>query len=121
AAVLGGPQAPSLVVRIAGPDASLDAAVAQVRALLDRLRHGALRDEDRTRAATAVAAARLASSLDPQARIVGLWRGEPSSPTPVAPSLDDLRSFSAATLRDEALVIVAARPPRSPLEKTSSR
>jgi hypothetical protein len=121
AGVVGGPQAPSLVVRVAGSDASLDDAVAQVRALLDRLRHGALRDEDRARAATAVAAARLASSLDPQARIVGLWRGEPSSPTPVAPSLDDLRSFSAATLRDEALVIVAARPPRSPLEKTSSR
>jgi hypothetical protein len=121
AAVLGPPQSPSLVVRLAGPDASLDDAVAQVRALLDRLRHGALRDDDRSRATAAVARARRASSLDPRARIVALWRGEPSSPSaPVAPSLEDLRSFSAASLRDEALVIVAARPPRSPLDKTTS-
>ena len=123
AAVLGPPQSASLVVRLAGPDASLDDAVAQVRALLDRLRHGALRDDDRSRATAAIARARLASSLDPRARIVALWRGEPPSPSaPVAPSLEDLRSFSAASLRDEALVIVAARPPRSPLDKnTSSR
>ena len=114
AAVLGAPQALSLVVRLVGPDASIDSAVAQVRALLDRLRHGALRDEDRTRAGAALARTKQASSLDPRARLIELWRGQPSSP---APSLDDLRAFAAASLRDEAFVIVAARPPRPPPDK----
>ncbi len=118
AVVLGAPQAPSLVVRLVGPDASIDPAVAQVRALLDRLRRGALRDEDRARAAGALARARLAASLDPRARVIDLWRSEPSSP---APSLEDLRAFAAAALHDEAFVIVAARPPRPPVEKTSAR
>ena len=114
-AVLGAPQAPALVVRLVGSDASLDAAVAQVRALLDRLRRGALRDEDRARAGGALARARLAASLDPRARVIDLWRGEPTATTPAAalPSLEDLRAFAAATLRDEAFVIVAARPPRA--------
>jgi hypothetical protein len=114
AAVLGAPQSPALVVRVVGSDASLDAAVAQVRALLDRLRHGALRDEDRDRAAGALGRARLAASLDPRARVIDLWRGDPSTleAHDPAPSLDDLRAFAAATLRDEAFIIVAARPPR---------
>ncbi len=118
AAVLGAPQTPSLVVRLAGPDANIDASVAQVRALLDRLRQGALRDEDGARAAAAIARAHLAAALEPRARIIDLWRGEAS---PAAPSIDDLRAFAAATLHDEAFVIVAARPPRPPVEKTSAR
>src|ERR1019366_4373657 len=94
-----------------GPDLSIDAAVAQVRALLDRLRHGALREEDRARAAAALARGKLAGALDPRARVVDLWRGEPPA---AVPSIDDLRAFAAATLRDEAFVIVAARPARPP-------
>ena len=90
AVVLGAPQASALVVRLVGPDASIDAAVAQVRALLDRLRHGALREEDRAKAAGALARTRLAASLDPRARIINLWRGEAPSPSP---SLDDLRAL----------------------------
>ncbi len=114
AAVLGAPETPTLVIRLVGSDASLDAAVAQLRALLDRLRHGALRDEDRSRAAAALGRAHLAASLDPRARVIDLWRAASTSPVlpSPAPSLEDLRSFAAATLRDEALVIVAARPPR---------
>jgi hypothetical protein len=108
--VLGSPQASALVVRVVGADLSIDAAVAQVRALLDRLRHGALREEDRTRAAAALSRAKLASSLDPRARVVDLWRGDGPAPTP---SIDDLRAFATATLQDEAFVIVAARPPRA--------
>jgi hypothetical protein len=118
AVVLGAPQTPSLVVRLVGPDASIDPAVAQVRALLDRLRHGALRSEDRAKAAGAIARAELAASLDPRARVIDLWRGEPPSP---APSLDDLRAFAASALRDETFVIVAARPPRPAPDKTPDR
>lgn len=109
ASVVGEPRSPALVVRMAGPDASLDGAVAQVRALLERLRQGGLADADRTRAASSVARAALAWSLDPRARTIRLWRGASPSPDP---SLDALRAFAAATLRDEALVVVAARPPR---------
>jgi hypothetical protein len=110
AAVLGAPRAPALVVRVVGPDASLDAAVAQARALLNRLRQGALKAEDRARAASFLGRASLTAQLEPRARAIRLWRGE----TPdTAPSLDDLHAFAAAVLRDEALVIVGARPPRS--------
>jgi hypothetical protein len=115
ASVLGAPQAPVLIVRLAGPDPAIDSAVAQVRALLDRLRQGALRDDDRARAGAALSRGALASSLDPRARVVDLWRGEPPAPLP---SIDDLRAFAAATLRDESLIIVAARPPRPPPDKS---
>ncbi|HEY8042072.1 MAG TPA: hypothetical protein VIF15_19850 [Polyangiaceae bacterium] len=109
AAVVGAPRSPALVLRIVADDASLDGAVAQTRALLDRLRQGALREDDRARAASSLARASLAVSLDPRARTIELWRGDPASP---APSLDALRAFAASMLRDDALVIVAARPPR---------
>jgi hypothetical protein len=109
ATVLANGRPPALVVRITAPDGSLDAAVAQTRVLLDRIRQGALTDDDRARASAVVARARLAASLDPRARTIELWRGE--GPV-VAPSLDALRAFAAAAMRDEGLVIVAARPPR---------
>ena len=85
------------------------AAVAQTRVLLDRVRQGALGEEDRARAAAVVARARLAASLDPRARAIALWRGETPATTP---SLDAMRAFAAAALHDDALVIVASRPPR---------
>jgi len=109
AAVLGLPRAPALVVRIEAPDTTLDAAVAQARALLDRLRQGAIDDADRSRAAAAFTRARTTGDLDPRVRAIDLWRG--SAPA-AAPSLEKMRAFAVATLRDEALVIVAARPPR---------
>jgi hypothetical protein len=109
AALVGGSRAAALVIRLVASDASLDAAVAQIRALLDRLRQGALREDDRARAAVSLERARVAASLDPRARVIDLWRGQPPPP---APSLETLRAFAAATLRDEALVIVAARPAR---------
>ncbi len=109
AGVVGAPRAPALVVRIAAADDSLDAAVAQVRALLGRLGQGALRDEDLTRATARIGRATLAASLDPRARAIALWRGETAAPPP---SLTLLRTFAATVLHDESLVIVAARPPR---------
>ncbi|HEX3771850.1 MAG TPA: hypothetical protein VHV30_13330 [Polyangiaceae bacterium] len=119
ATVLGAPQAPVLVVRVTGADASMDGAVAQVRGLLDRVRQGALRDEDRARAAANLGRDRLAASLDPRARVVDLWRGDPVPMS--SPSIDDLRAFAAATLRDDRLVIVAGRPPRTPPDSPRSR
>jgi hypothetical protein len=121
AQVLAAPQSLALLVRLTGPDASLDAAVAQTRALFDRLRQGAIQPEDLARASRRLARATLATSLDPRARVVALWRGD--APPPPAPSLEDLRGFAAGSLHDDALVIVAARPPRLdvPVEKGRTR
>ncbi len=108
ASVLAGARPAALVVRITAPDASLDAAVAQARVLVDRVRQGALTDEDRARAAAFAARAHLAASLDPRARTIALWRGEAGADDP---SLDAMRAY-AATLHDDALVVVVSRPPR---------
>lgn len=113
ASIAGEPRAPALVVRLAAAGGSLDTAVAQTRALFDRLRQGALRDEDVARASALLARRRLGASLDPRARVLDLWRSPAASgPAVPAPTLDSLRAFAAATLHDHALVIVAARPPR---------
>jgi hypothetical protein len=105
ARVVGWPRAPALVVRVVAAHASLDAAVAQTRGLFERLQKGALSDADRTRASKAHE-----PSLDPRARVIALWRGEKKSEPP---SLEALRAFAAQHLREDQLVIVAARPPRA--------
>ncbi|MGA7124253.1 MAG: hypothetical protein WBY94_29395, partial [Polyangiaceae bacterium] len=128
--VLGSPRAPALVVRLVAPDALLDASVAQTRTVLDRLHQGALREADRARAGVALAAASVDASLDPRTRVIDLWRGDTASgadrgaPAPRAggpspPTLAALRAFAAAQLRDDALVIVAARPPRGDADPPS--
>jgi hypothetical protein len=111
AAVLGAPHARVLAVRIVASDDTLDAAVAQARALFDRLRQGALRDEDLRRASAAIAAAHLAATLDPRERALAFWRGRDET-ADAPPSIDAVRALAAQSLRDEATVIVAARPPR---------
>jgi hypothetical protein len=109
ATVLANTRPPTLVVRITAAESSLDASVAQTRVLLDRVRQGALTEEDRSRASLLASRIRVGLALDPRARTIALWRGE----TPVAPpSLDAMRAFAGATLRDEGLVVVASRPPR---------
>jgi hypothetical protein len=110
AELIGGPRSAAMMVRVEAAEGSLDGAVAQLRALLDRVRQGALREEDRARAGEAISHMALSASLDPRARVVALWRG--AAPTPQAPSLDALRAFAASSLREDSLVIVAARPPR---------
>jgi hypothetical protein len=117
AALIGTPRSPALAVRIVADDASLDAAVAQVRGLLDRIRQGALREEDIARAARALAGNQLAASMDPRARAVALWRQDVPEETP---TLESLRAFAAASLRDDALVVVAARPPHPDPRGSSS-
>jgi hypothetical protein len=117
ASIVGVPRAPALVVRIAADDDRLDGAVAEIRGLLQRLQRDGLRDDDRTRAAASLARERLAASLDPRARAVALWRGDVGSPSP---SADAVRAFASAALRDEALVVVAARP-RRPEPSSSKR
>jgi hypothetical protein len=115
---LGSARAPALVVRISSAQGSLDAAVAEMRVLFDRLRQEGLTESDRALALAEIADARLESTLDPKARLVALWRGEESAAdVNRTPSVDEVRAFAARTLRDEALIIVASRPPRSATPK----
>ncbi|MFO0672835.1 MAG: hypothetical protein U0235_25000 [Polyangiaceae bacterium] len=53
ARVVGGPFAQALVIHVAATEASLDGAVAQVRALLERVRKGAVTDADWSKIAAA--------------------------------------------------------------------
>ena len=110
AAVVGAPRRPALVVRIVAREGSLDSAVAQARALLERLRTEGLHDADRVRAESTLNHDGLIELLDPRARTINLWRGE-SPATP--PSLDELDAFASLSLRDDSLIVVAARPPRA--------
>jgi len=118
ARVVGGGRASALVVRIESAPGALDAAVAQARALFDRVRQGSLAETDRARAASLLADRELAASLDPSHRVSSLWRDAPraaasdASLDPGAPTLDALRSFASTALHDDALVIIAVRPPR---------
>jgi hypothetical protein len=98
-----------LVVRFTASDTSVDHAVAQTRVLFERLRTGALTETEVTLAVQRRNEADLRRSLDPRQRLVALWRDEATAP---AWTLEALRAFCAAALREEALVIVAARPPR---------
>jgi hypothetical protein len=111
--VLGWPRAPALVVRVAAAQASLDAAVMQARALIDRVHKGGLPSSDFERATVAQARSVLATSLDPRARVVATWRGDPIG-VPHRVSLDDIRAFAQRYLGEDGMVVVAARPPRPP-------
>ncbi len=117
ASLVGAPRSPALVIHLVADDAVLDAAVAQTRALLDRVRWGALSEQDRSRAISVLARAGAAASLDPRARAIRLWRGDPPQATP---SLDLLRAFAAASMHDETMIIVAVRPARAGAEANPS-
>jgi hypothetical protein len=111
ATVLGGPRAPALVLHFATPPGGLDAAVAAVRATIARVRDGGLSAEERAAAIARNDRRKLRDKLDPRGRLIGLWRGEREHAAP-PPSLEQLRAFAAARLRDDALVVVAAQAPR---------
>jgi hypothetical protein len=114
AKVVGPTRAPVIAVRITSAQGSLDAAVAETRVLFDRLRQEGVSESDRTLAIAELTQARKESSLDPKARLGALWRGET---TTAPPTMDAVRAFAARTLRDEALIIVASRPPRTAASK----
>lgn len=103
--LVGGARAPFFVIHLDAPDGSLDAAVAQTRVLLDRLRTATTDDEARS-AITLLASRRRSARMDPRRRVIDLFRGDTPPPTTEA-----VRAF-AATLRDDALILAAVRPPR---------
>ncbi len=111
ARLVGGTRAAALVVDIRAPESTLDAAVAQVRGLLQRLRQGSMGTGDFDRSSALRERWELEGSLDPRRRLVDLWRDARPGPRPPL-SLDGWRAWAAASLRDDRLVIVLARPKR---------
>lgn len=115
--VVGWPRAPALVVRIVSTQAALDGAVMQARALVDRVKRSGLAPADHERATAAAARGAIAVALDPRARIVATWRGEPiasaAQPFPRGRAgIEDVRAFAAKYLGEESMVVVASRPAR---------
>jgi hypothetical protein len=112
ARLVGGSRAAALVIDVRAPEATLDAAVAQVRALLQRLQQGAIGAADFTRSQALRERWELEASLDPRRRLIRLWR-DPRPPAPAPPlSLEGWRAWAANTLTDEKLVVVVAKPKR---------
>jgi len=119
ARVVGPTAGAALVIRITSAEGALDAAVSQTRALLDRLRQRGLDEAERKRAQRERARGLDEGALAPEQRLLALFRGDAAAGAGGAanappPSLDALRSFMGTVLRDDALVVVAARPPRPP-------
>ena len=71
------PAARALVVHVEAPASALDAAVAQTRALLDRVRQGAIADADLARHVARTEDDSAATMRDPRERLIALFRGEP--------------------------------------------
>jgi hypothetical protein len=101
AAFQGGGHAAALVIEIRAVDRKREA-VAQVRALLDRLAQGAASAADLSLAEKEQAKLFSTLTLDPRRRIVNLWRGAEAAP-PL--DLAALRTFQG-TLRAENHVVV---------------
>lgn len=107
ASVLGGSGGAALVVEIALPGRSAREAVAQVRALFDRLAHGAATPQDLALASTSLATEQAQAMLDPRYRAVRLWLGRTE---PAPPDLPALRRFHEQVLAPERHVVVMTRP-----------
>jgi hypothetical protein len=110
ARLIGGTRAAALVVDVRAPDSQLDAAVAQVRGLFQRLRQGAMLQADLDRSGAQRDKWDLEASLDPRRRLVDLWRDAP--PNPKVVSLEAWRVWAASALKDDKLIVVLARPKR---------
>lgn len=102
AIVLGGNQASALVVALSTLPEQTDAAVAQVRGLLQRLAEGALSAREFDQARAHVERTAVADQLDPRRRMLDLWRGNRSA---ALPDLGSMRRFLRA-LRFDGHVIV---------------
>jgi hypothetical protein len=72
---VGGPRAAALVVRLAAPPEQRDAALARLRAMLDRFATGIATNADIALADRELARAEATERRDPRRRIVELWRG----------------------------------------------
>jgi len=109
AQLVGGRRSAALIIEIRALDEGMDKALAQVRALLDRLARGAATQEDADLARAHFARLDRLVGLDPRYRIVHLWHGRPARSSA---DLASLRRFHQLALRAEShvMVVVTQRP-----------
>lgn len=112
ARLAGGSRGAAMLLDVRSPDSAIEPAVAQVRALVQRIAGGAATADDLARASARRARAELESTLDPRRRLVDLWLDRAASAPGPAPTLEALRAFAAAALREDRTVLVVARPKR---------
>jgi hypothetical protein len=113
ARLVGGPHAAALVIDVRASESNLDAAVAQVRGLLQRLRQGAILQNDFDRSLALRDRWDLEASLDPRRRLVDLWRDARSTSRGAPLSPESWRAWAAGALKDEKLMVVLAKPKRA--------
>lgn len=102
ARVLGGPRAGALIVQVAATRGDAGTALAQVRALFERLAQGALTAEDAALAERELARAEAEERLDPRRRAVDLYR-ESGAAQPV--DVARLSRYLAALKSSEQLLV----------------
>jgi hypothetical protein len=109
ARVVGTAHAAALVIDIRAPADLLSPAMTEVRALIARLAQSGLSTADIARAVGLAAQRDSEARAEPRRRLIQRWSGRSSAvrEAPVPPALS---AFLAATLREEGLVVVEARP-----------
>ncbi len=100
----------ALAIVVLAPAGNLDAVVAAVRSLLERLRTTGPDEADWMRAEARRAQASVQRRLDPRGRLVDLFLGEASPPAAV--ELARLRAVAARVLAEDHLQLVVARLPK---------
>lgn len=124
AKIVGTPRAPAIVLRISSAQDKLDDAVMQTRALVARIHETGLGKDDYDRAVAQAAKTELATALDPGARIVALFRGEdiagPGKRPRARASIEQVRGFAQKQLGEDAMIVIASRPPRPTPPPTST-
>jgi hypothetical protein len=105
--LLGSEPRPQLAVELRGSDEALEGAVAQVRALFDRLRRGAVGPGDLARVRGLLREAWLAARSSPRRRLTDAWRGRAEAP--VVPPLEAWRAWLASGFFDERAAVVVVK------------
>lgn len=106
--LLGGARSAALVIDVRAPQAALDDAVAEIKALLARLGQEGPPEQAVVDARAKKQREGQDAGFDPRSRLVKLWLGEAPAAEP-APTRAALQSFFGTSFRESALVVVEAK------------
>lgn len=107
--LIGAQPRPLLAIELRGGEDALEGAVAQVRALFERLRQGALGAADLERVRGPLGAAWLEARSSPRRRLVDLWRG--GGDERPEPTLEGWRQWLSAGFFDDRAAVVVVKAP----------
>ncbi|MBK8256889.1 MAG: hypothetical protein IPK82_29980 [Polyangiaceae bacterium] len=106
--MLGGAHSAAILVDVRAPDAALEDAIGEVKALFARLGQEGPTEQAVTQALREKQRADEDAAFDPRARLVKLWLGEAALNEPPV-TRAALQQFFASSFRESALVIVAGK------------